>query len=58
MVRDNGDGYTTISVATRPGEPGTTVRIQFPAELGWTRDAALTFLSSVEVGPDAVPVVG
>lgn len=58
VVRDNGDGYTTISVATRPGEPGTTVRIQFPAELGWTRDAALTFLSSVEVGPDAVPVVG
>ncbi|RYB93226.1 hypothetical protein EUA93_01970 [Nocardioides oleivorans] len=58
VVRDNGDGYTTISVATRPGEPGTTVRIQFPAELGWTRDAALTFLSSVEVGPDALPVVG
>lgn len=58
VVHDNGDGYTTISVATRPGEPGTTVRIQFPAELGWTRDAALTFLSSVQVGPDARPVSG
>lgn len=58
VVRDNGDGYITVSVATRPGEPQGTVRVQFPADLGWTRDAALTFLSSVVVGPDAEVVHG
>lgn len=58
VVRDNGDGYVTVSVATRPGEPQGTVRVQFPADLGWTRDAALTFLSSVVVGPDAEVVHG
>lgn len=55
---DHGDGYLTASVTTRDGEPQGTVRIQFPADLGWTRDTALTFLSSVRVGADAVPGVG
>ncbi len=55
---DHGDGYTTVSVSTRAGEPQGTVRIQFPADLGWTRDTALTFLSSVVVGPAVQPSVG
>ena len=58
VVRDNGDGYLTISARTRPGEPQGTVRIQFPADLGWSRDAALTFLASVQVGPDAEVIHG
>ncbi len=58
VVRDSGDGYLTISVRTRPGEPQGTVRLQYPVDVGWTRDAALTFLSSVQVGPDAEVIHG
>lgn len=55
---DHEDGYVTASVSTRAGEPQGTVRIQFPADLGWTRDTALTFLSSVRVDQSVVPSVG
>jgi hypothetical protein len=52
------EGYTTISTATRPGEPAGVVRIQYPSGTGWSRDTMLEFLADVQVGPGAQPGVG
>jgi hypothetical protein len=50
--------YTTISTATRNGEPPGVVRIQYPDDAGWTRASMLAFLGSVHVGPGALPGLG
>jgi hypothetical protein len=57
MLRE-GEGYTTISTPTRPGEPAGVVRIQYPSDTGWTRATMLEFLAGVHVGPSAQPGLG
>jgi hypothetical protein len=53
-----GAGYTTIAALTRAGEPTGVVRIQYPADTGWTRDTMLGFLAGVHVGAGARPAFG
>lgn len=58
LVIREGEGYTTISAATRPGEPAGVIRIQYPSDTGWTRETMLEFLAGVHLGPGAQPGVG
>jgi hypothetical protein len=55
---DGGGGATAISTRTRAGEPTGMVRIQYPADAGWTRATMLLFLAGVHVGQDAQQAVG
>jgi hypothetical protein len=50
--------YTTMSTATRGGEPVGVVRIQYPENSGWSKDAMIDFLASIHVGPGARPGQG
>jgi hypothetical protein len=54
---DSGDGYTTISVATLPGQPKGVVRVQYPTQTGWSQITLREFLASVTVNDTARPSV-
>lgn len=49
---------TTVSVATRAGEPEGEVLVQFPESTGWDLATMVEFLDAVEVGPGAQPGLG
>ena len=49
--------YTTISVATRPGQPKGVVRVQYPTSTGWSQSTLREFLDSVTVEDSAQPSV-
>lgn len=51
-------GYVTIAVRTRGDEPGGMVRVQYPADSGWTLSTMLRFLGTVHVGEGAQPGLG
>lgn len=53
-----GERYTTIATRTRADEPAGVVRIQYPADTGWTRTTMLEFLAGVHVGAGAEQGVG
>jgi hypothetical protein len=49
--------YTTISVATLPGQPRGVVRVQYPTGTGWSQSTLREFLDSVTVKDSARPSV-
>ncbi|WP_293781513.1 hypothetical protein [uncultured Aeromicrobium sp.] len=51
-------GYTTLPMPTSGDEPVGVVRIQYPNDAGWTREAMIRFLTSIHVGPQAQATVG
>jgi hypothetical protein len=54
---ESGDGYTTISVDTLPGQPNGVVRVQYPTVTGWSQSTLREFLGSVTVNATAQPSV-
>jgi len=50
--------YVTVATVTRGDEPPGVVRIQYPADAGWSHASMLEFLGSVHVGPGALPGQG
>ena len=57
-ISASGGGYTTISTLTGVDEPDGVVRIQYPSDTGWTREAMLEFLAGVHVGAGAQQGLG
>jgi hypothetical protein len=57
-VRQGDSDTSTVSVATRAGEPGGTVSVQYPDSAGWDAETMIEFLAAVELGDGAKPGLG
>lgn len=56
--RPASEGMDTVYVATRDGEPGWGLEVQYPQSAGFTDQQMIKFAASVEVRDGAVPSAG